>query len=140
MKKVLFLLLFLAGCSVSRPNFDKAKVEINGRIKLDVEVAKTQKQKAFGLMFQKSLKQDKGMIFIYNGSKPIAMWMKNTYIPLDMFFANDNGVIFKIVENAQPLSLDLIKSGKKVTYVLETNAGFAKRYGIKVGDFLKIKD
>ena len=62
------------------------------------------------------------------------MWMKNTYLPLDMLFIREDGTVSSIVANTEPLSLRSISSEEPVTYVLELNAGIAERLGIVPGD------
>ena len=65
------------------------------------------------------------------------MWMKNTYIPLDMIFISKNGRVANIAANAQPLSETIIPSGAPVFAVLEVNGGVAKRIGLAIGDQVK---
>jgi len=104
------------------------------RHKLDVEVATTFEQHARGLMFRKEMADRHGMLFLFHDSLMITMWMKNTYIPLDIVFIDRRGVIVHIARNAVPLSLEYISSVKPVIYVLELNGGITDRLGIKVGD------
>lgn len=101
-----------------------------------VEIAATPEQQRWGLMHRAELPADTGMLFIYNPPRRIAMWMKNTLIPLDMLFAGSNGTVFYIHENAQPLSEELIVAPAEVAYVLELPAGAVKSLGVRVGDRL----
>lgn len=102
--------------------------------KFDVEVATTFEQHARGLMFRKKMADRHGMLFLFHDSQMITMWMKNTYIPLDIVFIDQGGVIVHIARNAVPLSLAYISSVKPVIYVLELTAGITERLGIKAGD------
>ncbi|HLI11926.1 MAG TPA: DUF192 domain-containing protein [Alphaproteobacteria bacterium] len=99
-----------------------------------VEVANTPEARERGLMYRKSLAADAGMLFDFREPTPIAMWMKNTLIPLDMLFIDDHGRIVRVVERAVPLSLTPIPSGQPVLAVLEVASGTAARLGIKPGD------
>jgi uncharacterized membrane protein (UPF0127 family) len=75
-----------------------------------------------------------GMLFPYERAEEITMWMRNTYIPLDMVFIRKDGVIHRIEEMTQPLSEEIVASKGNVTAVLELNGGAARRLGIKPGD------
>ncbi|RMD64741.1 MAG: DUF192 domain-containing protein [Alphaproteobacteria bacterium] len=99
-----------------------------------VEVAVTPEQKAQGLMFRRTLAPDAGMLFLYRIEWPVAMWMKNTYIPLDMLFIGRDGRIRDIAERTVPGSLQAIAPDAPVLAVLELNGGTVERLGIKVGD------
>jgi uncharacterized membrane protein (UPF0127 family) len=74
------------------------------------------------------------MLFVYSPERPVSMWMKNTYIPLDMIFIRADGRILRIAENTEPLSTKLIPSGGSQREVLEVIAGSAEKYGIAPGD------
>lgn len=100
----------------------------------DVEIAETPDQRAQGLMFRQELAADAGMLFLFGGSEVRAMWMKDTYIPLDMLFIDERGEIVRIEERTVPHSLRAIASGKPVSAVLELNAGTASRLKIGPGD------
>lgn len=99
----------------------------------EIWVAEDDAHRARGLMYVKQLAADAGMLFIYPRSQPIAMWMKNTYLPLDMLFVDEDGRITRVVENTEPLSLDTIASGGPVRAVIELNAGTAARLKIREG-------
>jgi uncharacterized membrane protein (UPF0127 family) len=98
-----------------------------------VWLADTPQRQAQGLMFVRSLPDLRGMLFAYPQPKAISMWMKNTYIPLDMVFIDDHGRIQQVVEQATPHSLDLIRSDAPALAVLEIAGGEAKRLGIHAG-------
>ncbi len=106
----------------------------SGKVKLTVELATDYRQQEFGLMFRKSMPQDHGMIFDVGNPRRIEMWMKNTYIPLDMIFINKDGMITRIVKNAKPLSTDIISSEGEVRAVLEINGGMADKDHVNTGD------
>lgn len=99
-----------------------------------VELADTDASRAQGLMYRRSLAEDRGMLFDFKQVQPISMWMRNTYIPLDMLFIRPDGTVARIAENAEPLSERQIPSGEPVLAVLEVIGGTAKRLGLKAGD------
>jgi uncharacterized membrane protein (UPF0127 family) len=86
-----------------------------------------------GLMFIKSLPDDAGMLFLYPTPQPIAMWMKNTYISLDMLFIRADGRVARVEHNTKPQSLKTIESGENVLAVLELKAGTAAKINIRAG-------
>ena len=99
-----------------------------------VEVARSPEQHERGLMFRKELPRDQGMFFDLGAERPVLMWMKNTYIPLDMLFISKKGTIVSMVKNATPMSEEILNSGGAARAVLEVNAGTSDRLGIAVGD------
>ena len=99
-----------------------------------VEIADTDQLRARGLMFRQRLPADRGMLFDFGKPRPAAMWMKNTYISLDMLFIRADGTIAYIAENTKPGSLDVIGISEPVMAVLELAGGTAKRLGIRAGD------
>lgn len=102
--------------------------------KIDIEKAETEVERQMGLMFRKSMPEDQGMLFVFEASEPQAFWMHNTYIPLDIMFVDENGVINTIHENAKTLNDTSLPSSAPSKYVVEVNGGYAKRHGVKVGD------
>jgi uncharacterized protein len=99
-----------------------------------VEMATTEEEKTTGLMYRKELPDGKGMLFDFSPEQQISMWMKNTYISLDMIFIRADGRILRIAENTEPLSTRIISSGGLAKGVLEVIAGTAQKYGIQPGD------
>jgi uncharacterized protein len=99
-----------------------------------VELATTEEEKTTGLMYRKELPDGKGMLFDFSPAQEISMWMKNTYVSLDMIFIRPDGRILRIAENTEPLSTKIIPSGGLAKGVLEVVAGTAKKYGIQPGD------
>lgn len=99
-----------------------------------VEIADTDRERATGLMFRGSLPEKSGMIFLYDPPQRVGMWMRNTYIPLDMVFITAEGTVRRVETDTEPFSTDLIRSGGEVAAVLELNAGQAAKIGVKPGD------
>jgi uncharacterized membrane protein (UPF0127 family) len=99
-----------------------------------VEVMRTDEQRARGLMHRNYMPADRGMLFDFKAVEPVAMWMQNTYISLDMLFIRADGTIARIAERTEPLSTRTIPSGEPVLSVLEINGGVSKTLGIKPGD------
>jgi len=87
----------------------------------------------YGLMNLQHLDERNGMLFIFEEENIINMWMKDTFIALDMIFIDKNDVIVSLSQNAKPLALTTISSQKKVNKVLEINAGLIEKYKIKIG-------
>jgi uncharacterized membrane protein (UPF0127 family) len=99
-----------------------------------VEMAMTEEEKETGLMYRKELADGKGMLFDFSPEQEVSMWMKNTYISLDMIFIRSDGRILRIAENTEPLSTKIIPSRGLAKGELEVIAGTAKKYGIEPGD------
>lgn len=99
-----------------------------------VELATNDAERERGLMFRKELPEGRGMLFDFVEERPVAFWMHNTYIPLDMIFIRSDGSILHIAENTEPLSDRLIPSGGPVRAVLEVIGGTARKLGIAPGD------
>ena len=87
-------------------------------------------------MERKTLAENSGMIFVLQGQTEIAMWMKDTYIPLDMVFVNNDGKIVWLYENAEPMSTKLIRpqTNEPLSAVIEINGGDIAKNGLKIGD------
>lgn len=98
------------------------------------EVASSPRQRERGLMFRHRLPPDRGMLFIYERPQALAMWMRNTYISLDMIFIGAGGLIYHIEKNTKPLSEAIIGPPGEGIGVLEVAAGTADRIGLAVGD------
>ncbi|MBX5171393.1 DUF192 domain-containing protein [Rhizobium sp. NZLR1b] len=134
----LFFMVTLPAFGQEQIRFDREPLLIQtaaGKVlHFTVEIASTPDQRAYGLMFRKTMADDAGMIFDFDEPRRVTMWMENTILPLDMLFADDTGTIRHIKENATPYSRDIIDSMSKVKYVVELNAGIASKFGIKPGD------
>lgn len=105
----------------------------SGRHTVEVEVADTEERKQLGLMFRTSLAPGHGMLFPYGRPQEITMWMRNTYISLDMVFIRGDGTVHRIERATEPMSEEIIASRGPVTAVLELAAGEADRLGIAPG-------
>ncbi len=105
-----------------------------GEHRITIEIAQTEQQKALGLMFRRELGRRAGMLFAYAKPQELTMWMRNTYIPLDMVFIRRDGTVHRIEENTEPFSEDVIASQGNVVAVLELAGGVAREIGLKAGD------
>ncbi|NKB21068.1 MAG: DUF192 domain-containing protein [Alphaproteobacteria bacterium] len=127
----------VVGQSAVTSDFAKSSLSIQtakSSHKFTIEIATTERQQRQGLMFRRRLAADAGMLFIYSASQVLTMWMKNTYLPLDMLFIASDGRIVRIVQRTVPGSLQTISSGEAAIAVLELNGGTASRLKIKRGD------
>jgi uncharacterized protein len=116
--------------------FPHGKLEIvvgKKPLEFDIWVADTPQRMSQGLMFVRSLAPQRGMLFVHERPQAVSMWMKNTYIPLDMVFIDAHGRIQQIVAQTTPHSLETISSNDPALAVLEIGGGEAKRLGIKPG-------
>lgn len=105
---------------------------------LSVEFAKTWDQRRKGLMNRKSLCQKCGMLFQFEEERVGSMWMKNTYIPLDIAFISRDGTITDI-KSGKPHDLTPIRSSQKILYALEMNLGWFARHQVSEGDKVVLK-
>jgi uncharacterized membrane protein (UPF0127 family) len=117
--------------------FPKASLQIatpDARVhRFRIWVAETDPQRMRGLMFVKHLDDDQGMLFIYPQTQVISMWMKNTYIPLDMVFIGTDGRVTHIAANTTPHSLETVSSKTPASAVLELKGGMAQKLKIAPG-------
>lgn len=104
--------------------------EAGERLNFDVYLALTPEQQRRGLMFIRNLPERTGMLFVYDKPRILSIWMKNTYIPLDLLFIDANGRVESIVHNATPLSLESRPSKGPAKYVIELNGGSAIKFNI----------
>ena len=104
--------------------------------RFDVYLALDREQQRRGLMFVRDLPERRGMLFVYENDAFLSMWMKNTFIPLDMLFVRRDLTIASIVEDTEPQSLRSVSATEPVRYVLELNAGTSRRLEIRPGDRL----
>ena len=96
----------------------------------DVYIAEKWEQQRRGLMFVRHLPETSGMLFVYGQPGMHSMWMKNTFIPLDIVFIRADGTVSSVIHDTTPRSLDSQSSVEPVSYVLELNAGVARRLNI----------
>ncbi len=104
---------------------------------IDIEIVKDEEAVRQGLMYRKSMEENQGMLFIMPSMGPQSFWMKNTYIPLDILFINHNRQIVTIHKNTTPFSETGLPSTQNAQFIVEVNAGYCDKHGIKVGDFVK---
>ncbi len=140
-RAALFLLLavaaLMAGVGGSFAQMRRETLKIltaSGEHSFQIEIAETAEQKARGLMFRRSLADDAGMLFPYLPPQEATMWMRNTYISLDMVFIAGNGSVHRVEEGTEPFSERVISSNGDVAAVLELRAGIARKIGLKRGD------
>ena len=112
-------------------------VTAQGPRSFDVEVMRTDEERARGLMQRRYMPEDRGMLFDFKNPGPVMMWMKDTFIPLDMVFIRKDGSIARIAEMTEPHSTRTIPSGEDVLGVLEINGGVSAKLGIKAGDTVR---
>jgi len=132
-----FIYLIFNFFLISFYTFSNEKIDVsiyNKNITFNVEVAKTIEERRTGLMYRKKLLNNKGMLFIFPRKKIIQLWMKNTYIPLDVIFISENKIIVDIKKNMEKLSETIVESKVKSRYALEFNAGLINKLDIEIGD------
>jgi uncharacterized protein len=137
MSLVVSVLLGVAGAAAAQEPAKLEQVTIittDNATLLTAEIADTDELRARGLMFRHRLPDGRAMLFDFGTPRPAAMWMKNTYMSLDMLFVRADGTIAAIAENTVPKSLDTISVQEPVRGVIELAAGSARKLGIKVDD------
>lgn len=110
-----------------------------GEYAIAIEIAESPEEQALGLMFRTSVPENAGMLFPHATPREITMWMRNTYVSLDMVFIRADGVVHRIEARTEPLSERIIASNGPVSAVLELAAGAAQRLGLKAGDRVRYK-
>lgn len=103
-------------------------------INYQIEIADTDETRRRGLMYRMEMPTNQGMLLDFGSAQKVAIWMKNTYLPLDIIFIDAAGIISKIVPDAVPYSTATMNSDSRVRAVLEVNAGQADYHGINAGD------
>ncbi|GLR88355.1 DUF192 domain-containing protein [Bradyrhizobium iriomotense] len=133
----LAVVLVFAACAgpMRAASFQPLEIATKSGVQVfSVEIATTEEEKTTGLMYRKELADGKGMLFDFSPEQEVTMWMKNTYISLDMIFISADGRILRIAENTEPMSTKIIPSRGLARAVLEVPAGTAQKYGIRPGD------
>lgn len=129
---VLFSCLFISGCG----NANEHWVELNGQRFL-VEIADDDSERARGLMFRDEMDAGRGMLFIHEREMPLAYWMKNTRLPLDILYFDNERKLVSQQRDVPPCSsgnrCPPYPSDAPARYVLELNAGQAAKMGLKDG-------
>ncbi len=134
----LALALVLGGAAAAECVEDRLAIRGDfGEVAFRVAVADTDAERAQGLMHVEEMDRFTGMLFVYDRPQPVAFWMKNTLIPLDMIFADAAGVVQKVHAEAVPGDLTGIPGGDSIQYVLEVNGGLAAQLGIGPGAELR---
>jgi len=134
---LLLALLILLPLGGHAPAAEQATLEIatkSGVRVFSIDLAVTDAEREKGLMFRKEVPEGYGMLFDFKKDQQVTMWMKNTYVSLDMIFIRNDGRIARIAESTEPESERIIPSGAPVRAVLEVVAGTAKKLGIAAGD------
>jgi uncharacterized membrane protein (UPF0127 family) len=129
------IILICSSCMAQGPY-----VELNNE-RFGVELADTDEKRTLGLMFRDSMPDDQGMLFIFPGETRRSFWMKNTRIPLDIFYFDSNLALVSVAENTPPCRTrrcPAYPSDGPAKYVLELNAGKAAELGVKAGDVLEL--
>jgi len=133
-----FFLLIPAHVHAEECKFDSVWLRGDwGEAIFSVEIADDDAERSRGLMFRETMPRMSGMLFVYPRPQIARFWMKNTYISLDMLFADESGTVTKIHQEAQPESLRLIRGGEGIQYVLEINGGLSEALGIEEGSVLR---
>src|SRR5467141_2073854 len=135
---VLLVAVAVAACFVAAAGSAEQQIlEIaskSGVHVFSVELAVTDEERSRGLMFRRSVPESYGMLFDFKRDQEVTMWMRNTYVSLDMIFIQSDGRIRRIAENTETESDKIIPSGGQVRAVLEVAAGTARKLGIEPGD------
>lgn len=132
LRVVSLTLAFCAAACASEPRV--VLHAVGGDVPVAVEIAATPAQQALGLMYRKELGAGAGMLFVFDAAVEHPFWMKNTVLPLDMIFLDDDPKVVGIVKNAVPFTTTSRTIGAPSRYVLEVHAGFSDAHGVKVGD------
>lgn len=111
--------------------------EMHDSLHIKIEFAETDTEMMQGLMYRESMAENEGMLFIYSYRQEMNFWMKNTHIPLDLVFIDEDGSIVDLAENTSPFSEKNINSPTLSRYVLEVNAGYCAKHYIIIGDKVK---
>ena len=131
------LFLFVSSAAAQKIQSDRQELVIRsdtGEHAFSVELADDPAERSRGLMYRREMGDREGMLFDFDEDRNVTMWMKNTYIPLDMLFIRADGVVHHIAQRTTPLSERQISSGGPIRYVLEINGGVAEELGIEPGD------
>jgi uncharacterized membrane protein (UPF0127 family) len=132
---LLIAFLYVLPAPASAANLESLEIVSKSGVQVfSVEVMRTPEERAKGLMYRRELPEGRGMLFDFSPEQPVSMWMKNTYISLDMIFISADGRIVRIAENTTPESEAIIPAGRPVRGVLEVIGGTSKKYGIAPGD------
>ena len=137
---IYFLSLLYPICYANAQIKDKLKIIFRDKPTINLEIADTKEKRKLGLMYRKHLNLNEGIIFDYKGFYDVKIWMKNTQIPLDIIFLQNDEIVH-IKEKALPclshkINCPTFGSEKPVNFIIEVNAGIIKDYDLKIGDKL----
>lgn len=104
---------------------------------LDIEFATTEYETQTGLMYRRSMRNDRGMLFVFENEIRRSFYMKNTEFALDIIFVNSDHEIVSIQKNAKPFDKSSLPSDAPAKYVLEINAGLSDQWGLEAGDLIE---
>lgn len=133
-RAVVALALVLASCSRASAESVVVQPHSGAGIPVAVEIAATPQSRELGLMYRDSLAPDSGMLFVFPERAPQSFWMRNTKIPLDILFVDEDGRIVRIHRRTEPFSEKSLPSGAPIRFVLEVEGGFSERHGVTEGD------
>ncbi len=139
---VALMLLACSGDAACAKDVAGARVALHtsaGDVPVAVEVADTPERQSLGLMYRKDLAENAGMLFVFPHAAHLTFWMKNTVLPLDMIFIGDDRRLVGIVKNAVPFTTTPREVAGDSRYVLEVNAGFSDRHGVRAGDAVTLE-
>lgn len=131
----LLLAFWVSACGAQDDGFANGTAVLEGdgkRVEVAVEIAESESARAKGLMFREKLDDGRGMVFTWPAAGNVAMWMKNTKIPLDMVFARE-GVVVGVIAWAKPMDETPLNPGTESDFVLEVPGGYAQKTGIASG-------
>ena len=131
-----FKYIFLLFLSFSVISVEKISIE---NLFSKIEVVSNSQERKLGLMYRENLPYDNAMFFIWEYKKRQCMWMRNTYIPLNVAYLDTSGKILEIYDMV-PLSDESVCSKKRVRYALEVNLNWFEDNNILVGDVLDISN
>ena len=130
------------GACTSAPGGPVVEIATDGgaTVRVPVELARTREELSRGLMWRDDLASDAGMLFVFDHDAERTFWMKNTPLPLDIIFIDAGGKVVSVASTTTPFSTAPIRSSGAARYVLEVNAGFASRHGVRAGSALRLPD
>ena len=136
----LFLCILLTACSSQKLVTQELPIERDGRqiVTIKAEIARTDEERATGLMYRKELPDGEGMLFVYDRDQIMSFWMKNTYIPLSIAFIASDGRIIEI-KDMYPHDESSVLSSRSARYALEVPQNWFSRAGVQPGDIIKIE-
>lgn len=135
--KILSILLFVNTLTLAEcpQKFQEQSIKVNGS-KLKLEIAISKEERRCGLSGRETLEENRGMLFVFPRSMPVAFWMDHTALLLSIAFIDEKGKIVSIQKMRPNDSIKLYKSPKSVSYAIEVNANWFKKHNIKIGDVI----